>query len=1096
MYYSDTRCCIWKAKLDGTDPVLVIADISHIKDITIDFDNSKLYWIDNDVIYNSNLDGSDVKMILNSSATGISIINSTLYWTQSNMQGVGSILSYSFVTNVTNTVLQMANLVPGDISSIISKSYIQSINVGCSNNNGGCKKFCFTLPQSSNVFAVSSNFTCSCPTGFKLLADGVSCNLVPESFLLIAANKKINIVSFDIPSESNIYLPLPIDISGTVEYVAYDLTNEFVYWSQQEPPAILRSKIDGSAREVIVNTSIALPVGVAISDDGSTLFWADVALNKIEAVAVSFVSNDHRRKTIVDTGLDHPQGLAINEALGYIYWTDSGIHPDIKRANLDGSNQVQIITSNVMLPGPLAIHRSTGNIYWSERHHGGQAIWKANKDGGNRVKLTNLGTNDFRGLSFIGDVLYISDRSNGIVKKLNIKSSIDTSPDVVADSLQHPLGITAINDTAALNHYGCLYPTNGGCGDICVPTGGSNSSAICICRDNYTLTDNGKDCAEGSDSLLIISSVNEVLMAKIPVAQISIPISVRSFDIDINNNKIYWINNSDGSLYRTDLPSFPITGSTLTVDISEYTIERLIESIAGSNISDLAVDWWGKNIYWTDSVRGLVGVSKLNGKNQQILASGLQNPRHIVIDPYLSNLYVSTDIGIQYVPLSGGAVTTLWTSPTNHEIKGLTIDIDEHFLFWTYDICLYEFRLLVHSDSSPIWCNYNHNDMSNDGPSPTIISYLKDKVYALLPTSHEVYEIDEHASEDSNDVSFRELGSWSLLFDHFTNHEVTGMKFHHFTVQPGSHWCTRSNGECSGDDTLCLVKDLYYYKCVCPSNTYQSVVYDQDREICRTHCNSKCLFLIIVMLCSFLDVESFLLFSTITDIMHLPVRDPALASFENSEGCPPSSLQPRPLNLGIVSDVKSITYDPLITRHVVWIEGRQVRSAGLDGSSPITLATYPYTLLPSSMTNDWYGGHILWTDDLLPYIDILRFNGRGSGVLLNEQQQRYNVTAIAMDSFKRYLYFANSFDLSLNSMNFGTSSLSIHKANIRKKAYITQMSYEHNNNTLCWYDELNKSIDVFFITTKNLITIVGNVVNSSHVTGESLYNCCIIDTVN
>jgi hypothetical protein len=50
-----------------------------------------------------------------------------------------------------------------------------------------------------------------------------------------------------------------------------------------------------------------------------------------------------------------------------------------------------------------------------------------------------------------------------------------------------------------IDHYGCLYPTNGGCGDICVPTGGSNSSAICICRDNYTLTDNGKDCVEGSN---------------------------------------------------------------------------------------------------------------------------------------------------------------------------------------------------------------------------------------------------------------------------------------------------------------------------------------------------------------------------------------------------------------------------------------------------------------------------------------------------------------------------------------------------------------------------------------------------------------------
>ena len=48
---------------------------------------------------------------------------------------------------------------------------------GCSLNNGGCEKFCFTLPHPNNPFSVSSEYTCACPTGFKLLADNTSCNL-------------------------------------------------------------------------------------------------------------------------------------------------------------------------------------------------------------------------------------------------------------------------------------------------------------------------------------------------------------------------------------------------------------------------------------------------------------------------------------------------------------------------------------------------------------------------------------------------------------------------------------------------------------------------------------------------------------------------------------------------------------------------------------------------------------------------------------------------------------------------------------------------------------------------------------------------------
>ena len=112
-------------------------------------------------------------------------------------------------------------------------------------------------------------------------------------------------------------LPLPVNTTGTIEYISYDRRNEFLYWSQESPPAIVRSKIDGSKHKVIVSESIALPVGVAISDDGSTLFWADSALNKIEAVSIGD-NGVYKRRVIVDTGLDHPQGIVINEKLGYV----------------------------------------------------------------------------------------------------------------------------------------------------------------------------------------------------------------------------------------------------------------------------------------------------------------------------------------------------------------------------------------------------------------------------------------------------------------------------------------------------------------------------------------------------------------------------------------------------------------------------------------------------------------------------------------------------------------------------------------------------------------------------------------------------------
>ena len=52
--------------------------------------------------------------------------------------------------------------------------------------------------------------------------------------------------------------------------------------------------------------------------------------------------------------------------------------------------------------------------------------------------------------------------------------------------------------------------------------------------------------------------------------------------------------------------------------------------------ADLAVDWFGKNLYWTDSTRRVIEVAKLDGSRRIILykvPSDLGAPTLIVLDP-------------------------------------------------------------------------------------------------------------------------------------------------------------------------------------------------------------------------------------------------------------------------------------------------------------------------------------------------------------------------------------------------------------------------------------------------------------------------------
>ena len=61
------------------------------------------------------------------------------------------------------------------ISSLLSPLF-STVTGGCSNNNGGCSRFCFTLPDSEDPDSISTNHRCSCPTGFRLNSNNRTCN--------------------------------------------------------------------------------------------------------------------------------------------------------------------------------------------------------------------------------------------------------------------------------------------------------------------------------------------------------------------------------------------------------------------------------------------------------------------------------------------------------------------------------------------------------------------------------------------------------------------------------------------------------------------------------------------------------------------------------------------------------------------------------------------------------------------------------------------------------------------------------------------------------------------------------------------------------
>lgn len=137
----------------------------------------------------------------------------------------------------------------------------------------------------------------------------------------------------------------------------------------------------------------------------------------------------------------------------------------------------------------------------------------------------------------------------------------------------------------------------------------------------------------------------------------------------------------------------------------------------------------------------------------------------------------------------------------------------------------------------------------------------------------------------------------------------------------------------------------------------------------------------------------------------MPVVD---ASMSNTDpNCQSPSLVPRLLPVDNLDNVRGVVYDP-VHKSVIWIEGGvgvngRVGSANVDGTHRRNITSYP-PISPHSLSYDWRGGHIFWTNTSGVQIELVTYSGSGQGVMLQQQSVPvpHDVSiAVAMDTTNR-----------------------------------------------------------------------------------------------
>ncbi|XP_067349367.1 nidogen-2 isoform X3 [Channa argus] len=218
--------------------------------------------------------------------------------------------------------------------------------------------------------------------------------------------------------------------------IAYDCRENQVYWTDLSARTISRASIaPGAEPEILINTNLVSPEGLAVDFKRRRMFWVDSNPDVIESSNL----DGSGRRTLFDTDLVNPRAIIVVSSTGTLYWTDwNRDAPKIESSSVDGHNRRVVVSDGIGLPNALTYDSSSGQICWADA--GTKRLECVSPDGsGRRVIHSNL--NYPFSLVYYRNHFYYTDwRRDGVIAVS--KHSSQFTDEYLPDQRSHLYGIT------------------------------------------------------------------------------------------------------------------------------------------------------------------------------------------------------------------------------------------------------------------------------------------------------------------------------------------------------------------------------------------------------------------------------------------------------------------------------------------------------------------------------------------------------------------------------------------------------------------------------------------------------------------------------
>ncbi|XP_031572412.1 low-density lipoprotein receptor-related protein 6-like isoform X2 [Actinia tenebrosa] len=745
---------------------------------------------------------------------------------------------------------------------------------------------------------------------------------VPSSFMLVT--------DADAPAVYKIYTHLPnhnrmiVSVNETTD-ITYEPFDQRLYWIDGSQRNIRRVFLNMSGEEVFASYSVR-PESLAIDWLGRHLYWTDAGTRRIEAAQL----NTRMQTPVIMQGLEKPRGLVLDPPNGHMYWTDWGRKPKIEKANMDGTSRFTLVEDGLHWPNGLTIDYHGSRIYWADAFH--DKIESCDLFGANRrIEFQSQNIHPFS-LAFSDGYVYWSDVRSQSVQKLNTTTGVSVP---YVKHLSRPYGVF-VYDPASYTKVATLCDNiNAGCSHMCLIR---HNGYTCACPSGYKLHSDRKTCKRAREFLLITDasapSLNILPLdgsdsSWTPVSVLPATSTPSDFDYDPIRDTLFW----------TDLNTGTVNSYNLANEEFKFLHRCNVEKPLG-----IAVDWINNNIYWTDSEKGRIEVSRPDGSMRKVLVQ-ITNVTGIVLNLEQGKMFVSACGILPKIEVLQMDGTSRMIVVNRGIVCPTSLTLDHHLrrIYW-----LDATRGVVES----VYFNGANREVFyfEHGVYPQ--GFTLDMPYAFLTDQHRgnVYKINIH--------------------NNFNATMVTGMKkpttIRYFNTTSLTNVFTPCSSNNSGCSDLCLYSAANVFKCACA----EGKILMTNKKSCdygsrRTNGESKRTLLIADM-----DYQ---------DIFEVALDTSGLSC----DSIYDSQVSKSTMHRATKATPASITYNPS-DQLLYWtdVEQRAVMRGSKDGlfSEIIVKSGLEY---PDGIDVDYISENVYWTDSVNKKIEVSKLDGSNRKLLIS-----------------------------------------------------------------------------------------------------------------